>query len=194
MLSTLIETVKGTSTSKVSSGQLSPVLEMIQLIRRQIGKSSTHIGADERCIHNQEDQRLQDRVISHINKARAEFADPEYEAEGMEGGERVNGLSEIINRLCGYAEETETKYFTGDEAYSIIDDLEVILNALCQLQNTPRETGKRKRGNQSLSTEESRELKRMKGILISSPSIVVNANGTRDTTERWTCSRSKVSL
>jgi hypothetical protein len=64
MLSTLIETVKATTTSKVSSGQLSPVLEMIQPIQQQIGESSTHIGADERCINNQEDQRPQDRVIS----------------------------------------------------------------------------------------------------------------------------------
>ncbi|KAF8534006.1 hypothetical protein BDD12DRAFT_809715 [Trichophaea hybrida] len=90
-----------------------------------------------------------------------------------------NRLLEIISRLCHYTEEAEPRTFRGEEAYSMIDDLENIFEVISQ--KTPCWGPQGTRGPVSedikpLSKEDQRDIKRLRGILASFESIRMNAS------------------
>lgn len=99
-----------------------------------------------------------------------------------------NELSESIDRLCGLATKPRTTAFS-DEAQQIIADLEKILSLISREEKSleTRETRKRKRNQLAdlESAEESKyskqglglDLKRLQGLLTSSPCISVNEQG-----------------
>jgi hypothetical protein len=71
--------------------------------------------------------------------------------------------------------------FSGDEAFAIIDDLEKLLDVVSNNMSPfklAEGKGKRKLdGINPLSKDESRDFKRAKGLLNSSPSISLNGSG-----------------
>lgn len=82
-----------------------------------------------------------------------------------------NELSESINRLCGLATKPKTTAFS-EEAQQIIADLEKILSLISREAKSP-ETRKTRKRKQDLGLD----LKRLQGLLTSSPCISVNEQG-----------------
>ena len=110
-----------------------------------------------------------------------------YTEENQAGNE----LSESIDRLCGLATKPRTTAYS-DQAQQIIADLENILCLVSTKAKLPEPLEARKRKQEQLADREpaevsryskqSLDLKRLQGLLISSPCISVNEQG-RSVTE-----------
>ena len=97
-----------------------------------------------------------------------------------------NELSESIDRLCGLATKPRTTAFS-DEAQQIIADLEKILNLISGQAKSPETYETKKRKQDQLADPEPAEtssylkrdpnLKKIQGLLMSSPCISVNEKG-----------------
>lgn len=174
MLSTLIGTVK--NIPEVSSAQLSSFLTLAQPVCHQ-SAPPIHSWPQQQPItlHSGPAQFLE---TSHGGNDRRNTDKEDEETSSMEIKDE---FSTSIDRLCRLAEKKENTVFSGDEAYAIIDDLEKLLDIISK-NITPlrHEEGKGKRkfeDNHSLSNEECRDFKRVKALLISSPSVALNENG-----------------
>lgn len=103
-----------------------------------------------------------------------------------EDNQAGNGLSESIDRLCSLATKPRTTVYS-DQAQQIIADLEKILCLVSMEAKSPEPLGARKRKQDqqaglefaevSRYPKQNLDLKKLQGLLISSPCISVNEQG-----------------
>jgi hypothetical protein len=101
--------------------------------------------------------------------------------------EDEDGIRECLDRLCRLAEETDRTVYSED-AETIVDDLQSLLDLLSKAGKHSRKDkkGKRRRESHDGATNDEalknqREVKRMKGILSASQCISLNGRGTDPT-------------
>lgn len=141
-------------------------------------------------IQNQVEERNASTIPTHeMLTSKVPFSDNSREEKAenyTDDNHAGNELSESIDRLCDLATKPRTTAYSN-EAQQIIADLEKILCLVSTEPKSPdtRETRKRKQGqvDDLESTKLSRiskqnlDLKKLQGILISSPCVSVNEQG-----------------
>lgn len=141
-------------------------------------------------IQNQVEERKASILPTHETfTPKVSFSDDSREEKAenyTDENDAGNELSESIERLCGLATKPRTTAFS-DEAQEIIADLEKILCLVTTEAKSPETRETRNRKQDQLgdldSAEVSRyskqylDLKRLQGLLISSPCISVNEQG-----------------
>lgn len=119
------------------------------------------------------------RMLQQIESAQATTGGKAInETTDNEDGDRKKKLSETLDRLCLLAEENGTVH--SDEAQTIIEDLEHVLDVISNFASLSREAErKRKRlGNDGNSGIALRDVKRMRGLLMSASAVALNPQGS----------------
>ncbi|KAF8528325.1 ankyrin repeat-containing domain protein [Trichophaea hybrida] len=170
MLSTLIATMK--RTPEISPAQLSSFLTSAQPVCHSSAQSMHSLPQQPITPHNSPAQPVKTSYESIGGRS------AKSECEVPTSIDCEDEISESVDRLCRLAKKKEITVFSGDEAFAIIDDLEKLLDVVSNNMSPFKlAEGKGKRkwdGINPLSKDESRDFKRAKGLLNSSPSISLN--------------------
>ena len=131
--------------------------------------------SDKPYLSVENDSRKASTMSHHDKDILGETCDPLDKDEGR--------MQECLDRLCQLAEETEKSMYSED-AETIIDDLQALLDTLSKAeeQSAKDRNGKRRRksyeddnGDEILRHQ--REFKRMRSLLTSSQCIALNGKG-----------------
>lgn len=162
----------------MSASQSNTLSDMSEQFQASIGQPAT---ANNVCQNHEASTHTFIRSVGNL------ASDIEDDIEHQDAAE---DLSKSIKRLCQLAEETPRTVHSV-EAQSIIDDLEVLLDAVSKtsapLNAKAQPIIDRKRrlndvGNSGQEVECRRDLKRVRGLLTSSTAVEINRTGLSCTT------------